>query len=153
MATGILGEDEHGGWWSSFWTSSNAVNFLTPIYGEGSEAARFSGLVETARRVHDARIGVGRVFHLFRLPEILERRLHIEVVKNNAIDTLGLVCSKDEARSLLAKIAVPIQGREGPVKVGCAADLEEPAWLNTVAGHYLEAFKSSKKTFPYFDEG
>ena len=40
---------------------------------EGSP--RQPGVLEAARRVHDEHIGVGRAFHPFRLPEIMEQRL------------------------------------------------------------------------------
>lgn len=152
IAIGLLGEKENGNWWSSLWLTSNAVAFLTPIYGERTDAARYQGLVETARLVHDSRIGVGRAFHLFRLPEVLERRLHDAVTRDNAMNKAGFVQSKDDAEALLSEIAKPVNTNPGPVRVGSKLDLETPAWTKIIAGHYLAAFKSSKQTFPYFAE-
>jgi hypothetical protein len=37
--------------------------------------AQYHGVTEAACRVHDERIGVGRVFHLYRLPETIEQRI------------------------------------------------------------------------------
>ncbi|MEP1200855.1 BrxE family protein [Tateyamaria sp.] len=151
-AIGLLGEKDQGNWWPSLWLTSNAVAFLSPIYGERTDAARYQGLVETARLVHDSRIGVGRAFHLFRLPEILERRLHDAVMRDNAMSTAGVVQKKDDAEALLSGISDPIECGPGPIRVGSAEDFGMPAWTKVVAGHYLTAFRNSQQTFPYFAE-
>lgn len=152
MAIGILGEKDHGNWWPSLWFTANAVAFLSPIYGERTDAARYQGLVETARLVHDKRIGVGRAFHLFRLPETLERRLHDAVVSENAISAAGSVLKEDDAEALLMEIAEPVDTSPGPIRIGSATDLEKRAWTKVIAGHYLAAFRDSQQTFPYFAE-
>lgn len=150
IAIGILGEKDHGNWWPSLWFTPNAVAFLSPIYGERTDAARYQGLVETARLVHDSRIGVGRAFHLFRLPETLERRLHDAVVSENAMSEAASVAKKDDAEALLMEIAEPVSASPGPIRVGSAADLETNDWTKILAGHYLAAFRNSEQTFPYF---
>lgn len=152
MAIGLLGEKDHGNWWPSLWSSSNALAFLSPIYGERTEAARYQGLVETARLVHDSRIGVGRAFHLFRLPETLERRMHDAVVSGNAMSAAGSVLKEVDAEALLMEIAEPVDTSPGPIRVGSAADLEKSDWAKVLAGHYLAAFRNSQQTFPYFAE-
>lgn len=152
MAIGLLGEKDHGNWWPSLWSSPNAMAFLSPIYGERTEAARYQGLVETARLVHDSRIGVGLAFHLFRLPEVLERRMHDEIVSENAMSATGAVLKKDDAEALLSEVAKPVDARPGPIRVGSSADLEKAAWTKSLAGHYLAAFRGSYQTFPYFSE-
>ena len=150
MAVGLLGEKDHGNWWPSLWSTSNAMAFLSPVYGARTDAARYQGLVETARLVHDSRIGVGRAFHLFHLPETLERRLHDAVIRDNAISTAGNIPSKADAEALLSEIAEPVDASTGPIRVGSALDFERPAWTKVLAGHYLSAFRSSQQTFPYF---
>ena len=151
-AVGLLGDNDHEGWWTSLWFTSNATTYLSPIYGERTDAARYQGLVETARLVHDNRIGIGRASHLFRLPEALERRLHDAVIKENAISAAGGIPGKADAEALLEKIAEPIDAKIGPIRVGSAADFEGSAWTKVIAGHYLAAFKNSQQTFPYFAE-
>lgn len=150
---GLLGEKDHGNWWPSLWLTSNAVAFLSPVYGERTDAARYQGVVETARRVHDSRIGVGRAFHLFRLPEALERRMHDAVTRDNAVGQAGVVNNKDDAEAWLSEMAQPVDTSFGPIRVGSAADLERQGWTTVVAGHYLAAFGKSQQTFPYFSEG
>ena len=151
-AVGLLGERDHGNWWSSLWFTSNAVTFLSPIYGKRTDAARYQGLIETARLVHDSRIGVGRAFHLFRLPETLERRLQDAFVQNDAIGTELIIQNQNDAETLLAEIAKPLETSPGPIRIGNALDLEKSAWTKVIAGHYWAAFKNSQQTFPYFAE-
>ena len=102
--------------------------------------------------MHDSRIGVGRAFHLFRLPETLERRLHDAVMRDNAMSSAGVVQNKVDAEALLSDIAQPVDASPGPIRVGNAEDLERPAWAKIIAGHYLTAFQNSQQTFPYFAE-
>ena len=151
-AVGLLGEKDHGNWWSSLWFTSNAVTFLSPIYGKRTDAARYQGLVETARLVHDSRIGVGRAFHLFRLPETLERRLQDAVIQNDTIGRELIIQHQQDAETLLAEIAKPVETSPGPIRIGNASALEKLAWTKVIAGHYLAAFKKSQQTFPYFAE-
>ncbi|PSL17305.1 hypothetical protein CLV88_11978 [Shimia abyssi] len=150
MAVGLLGEKDHGNWWPSLWFTSNAVAFLTPVYETRTDAARYHGLVETARLVHDSRIGVGQAFHLFRLPETLERRLHDVVVNDDATSKAGGIPQKGDAEALLSEIAETVDASAGPIRVGSAAELDTSSWIKVLAGHYLSAFRSSQQTFPYF---
>ena len=62
LAVGLLGEREQAGWWTSAFTSPASSAFLGPVFGAKVLQARYQGLLEAARRVHDERIGVGRAF-------------------------------------------------------------------------------------------
>jgi hypothetical protein len=53
----------------------HAQAFLNPIFASKTRMAQYHGVTEAACRVHDERIGVGRVFHLYRLPETIEQRI------------------------------------------------------------------------------
>lgn len=150
LAVGLLGEKDHSNWWPSLWLTSNAMAFLSPVYGARTDAARYQGLVETARIVHDSRIGVGQAFHLFRLPEALERRLHDAVFRDDATNRASAISQQDDAEALLSDIAETVDASAGPIRVGSTADFETSSWLKVLAGHYLSAFRSSQQTFPYF---
>ncbi|MEN3951271.1 BrxE family protein [Iodidimonas sp. SYSU 1G8] len=151
LAVGLLGESDNAGWWSSKFMSAQAVGFLSPIYGERTGPARYHGVVEAARRLHDERIGVGRVFHLFRLPEGLERRLHEAVLLQSEGDLVKALADGDAARTALKSLspAAP-EVNPGPINVGAPESLESIAWVALVAGHYQAAFSASVQTFPYF---
>lgn len=150
MAVGLLGEKDHRNWWPSQWFTSNAAAFLTPIYGTRTDVARYHGVVEAARRVHDSHIGVGQAFHLFRLPESLERRLHDAAVREGALQAAEAVAAKAPAEALLESTGTDVSANTGPIRVGPADQLEADAWLGVVAGHYHRAFKDGHQSFPYF---
>ena len=153
LSVGILGEKDQANWWPSLWFAPTAESFLSPIYGDRTEAARYHGIVEAARRVHDNRIGVGQAFHLFRLPETLERRLHDAVVGEGAIGTTITINTKEDAEGFLAKIGSKVEASSGPIRVGRTSELDGRKWLKPLAGHYLAAFQTSQQTLPYFAEG
>jgi len=56
---GFLGERQQSDWWSSSSFSPASKGFITPIFGKDHHSAQLIGVTETARRVHDALIGVG----------------------------------------------------------------------------------------------
>lgn len=150
LCVGYLGEKEQSNWWTSLWLSPHAVAFLSPIYGNRADAARLSGVTEAARRVHDSRIGIGQVFHLFRLPEALERRLHDAAT---GATSLSIPSSVDDAHSRLSSIARNTDKlSEGPIRIGTPAELLEDDWTGPVAGRYHAAFHAGAMTLPYFAE-
>jgi hypothetical protein len=153
LAVGLLGEKEHANWWPSLWFTSNATAFLSPIYGNCADAARYHGVAEAARRVHDSRIGVGHAFHLFRLPETLERRLHDAVVRQEATGKVVAISSKEDAETLLAELSDEVDTNAGPIRVGSISDLDRYDWPKLLASHYQSAFRTYQQTFPYFAEG
>lgn len=151
LAVGLLGEGEQANWWPSKWFESTAQAFLEPIFGQRVAPARYHGVLEAARRVHDGRIGVGRAFHLFRLPEGLELQLHEAVVIEGA--SLGDVATPEAAHAVLAALSrgVPEPG-PGPIRVGSPQDLQGRQWIPLLAGYYRAAISSSTQVFPYFAE-
>lgn len=150
LAVGLLGEKDHYNWWPSLWFTSHAAAFLTPIYGNRITVARYHGVVEAARHVHDTHIGVGQAFHLFRLPESLERRLHDAAVTEDTLKAADAVAAKGPAEALLESTGTNVAANTGPIRVGPTDQLEGDAWLAVVAGHYLKAFKDGHQSFPYF---
>ncbi len=151
LAVGLLGEKEQAGWWSSLWLTPNATAFLSPVYGERLHAARYHGVIEAARRIHDDRIGVGQAFHLFRLPEGLEHRLHEAVVLNGACDELPDWLSPEASDRTLAELSSNVpEISAGPMRIGSLDDLKGRKWISGLAAHYRAAFASSIQTYPYF---
>lgn len=150
LAVGLLGEKDLGNWWPSVWFTSNAAAFLSPIYGERADIARYHGLVEAARRIHDEAIGVGKAFHLFRLPESLEQSLHHAIVDKGAKGSTEAISDQESAETFLGKIGIIGLPSAGPIRVGSQSELNSHVSLQTVAGHYLRAFEGGYQTFPYF---
>jgi len=151
VIVGYLGEKAQFDWWpSGFFTPSSAA-FLNPVFARSASLAQYHGVKEAARRVHDDHIGVGRVFHLFRLPETLEQSL-FEVLQDPAAATvthqdLGAQATALDALQSLFK--TPTSVREGPVQVGTVAELEDDAWLGAAAHCYHAAFTKGVRSYPY----
>jgi len=153
LAVGLLGEKDQANWWPSGFFGPHVAQFLSPLHGPRYVAACFQGVVEAARRVHDERIGVGRVFHLFRLPESLERRIHEVVVLGDGWQSLQEAASAESAREFLDSLAgEDAAPAAGPMRVGAPGDLNGRKWLATLAGNYRAAFAAGRQTFPYFTE-
>ncbi|TGQ70835.1 BrxE family protein [Mesorhizobium sp. M00.F.Ca.ET.186.01.1.1] len=150
LAVGALGERDNAGWWQSGFMSTTSSAFLMPVFGSKSWQTRYEGVVESARRVHDERIGVGRAFHPFRLPENMEQRLfdRVQTMRQELVDE---TISADKARATLERLAEhAVTARSGPALVGAAAMLDEPGWIAELASLYLAAFSAGVQCFPYF---
>lgn len=155
MIVGFLGEKGQHNWWPSEFLSPTAAAFLNPVFGKTSAIAQYHAVKEAARRVHDEHIGVGRVFHLFRLPEPTEQAL-FEMLQDSAMgDLIGKdVESKDAATGALHAIANSASDlREGPVQIGSTADLDGTQWIFDAARCYEAAFNAGSRSFPYLADG
>src|SRR5580704_12971059 len=130
--------------------SPTSVAFLTPVFGAKIMQSRYQGVVEAAKRVHDERIGVGRAFHPFRLPEAVERSL-FDAVQLGGHDWADTVSSPASARTALERLASKAsEPKSGPALVGTTDTLDEPGWVADVASLYAAAFGAGVQCFPYF---
>ena len=152
FAVGALGEKDQASWWPSSFMSSTSSAFLLPVFGANIMQARYQGIVEAGKRVHDERIGVGRVFHLFRLPEATERRL-FDALSSNDGKVAAWALSPKAANERLSALAIAsTKAKQGPILIGSAESLDRPDWLTIAAGLYAAAFAGSVQCFPYFSE-
>ncbi len=153
LLVGYLGEKEQMGWWqSSFFTQGNSA-FLNPLFGRTQLLAQCNGVTRAAALVHDDRIGVGHVYHLFRLPEDMEQGLHQALHDPE----LGRVLPEDaNATLVLERLGAFASGADapgtGPVRVGGNADLGSVDTWKKVAGLYVDAFQQTKEVYPYFTD-
>lgn len=150
LAVGLLGEKDQAGWWPSNFMSPTSSAFLTPVFGSNIAQARYQGVVEAAKRAHDERIGVGRAFHPFRLPEVMEQRL-FDGMQSRGNDLAETLSSVDLAKSALGRLArKQVEARSGPALIGTTAALDGPAWVADAAWLYAAAFGAGVQCFPYF---
>jgi hypothetical protein len=147
VLVGYLGERQHANWWSSSFLDRTSDAFLAPIFGNAVTNARVVGVTEAARRVHDNAIGVGRTFHLFRLPETLEQELHRTLTAiNPSIESVD--GAMEALKALSPRHTAP---KPGPVHIGALDMLAADArWVHVVASHYHAAFAAGIPSFPYF---
>jgi len=152
IAVGFLGEREQFGWWQSSFFSEWSKAFLAPVFARTQLVAQYTGAVQAATLVHDERIGVGRVFHLFRLPEAFEQELRQVLSNSDVASDLGAqMANRDKALSLLLRQAASHDAQAvGPVLVGQVQDMYEVDVWRTVAAQYANGFKHNSQVFPYF---
>lgn len=155
LSIGFLGEQQQYGWWSSQFFSPSSSAFLNPVFGRSSFLTRYYGVRDAAARVHDEYIGIGKsVFHLFRLPETVERDLHVLISDNDIVKELYSVSNSTEnAEQFLVDNANKDTTKvDGPIRLGSTTDLGKKLTWQKTAQYYLQAFRSDTKVFPFVSE-
>jgi hypothetical protein len=144
---GYLGE-EHG-WWGSQFFSRSSRTFLTPVFPRSLPLSQYQGVTVAAARAHDEHIGVGRIVHLFRMPELHEQAGAAVLRDAAGVDQIfAHLGSQEQAMERLSVLAAPVEPNEGPVLVG---EWEEDLalLLGRMAGHYVAAMQGYLTTYPY----
>jgi len=150
LLVGYLGEKAQAGWWPTAFLAPTTLPFLMPVYPRTYRLAQYNGVREAARRLHDEFIGVGNVFHLFRLPEEVEQDLHHLAATAPDAWYTPLSAWETALADLEAMAAEEKPLLEGPHSVARIELLTLPSGAKTLAGHYLRAFAGGVRTFPYF---
>jgi hypothetical protein len=153
-AIGYLGEREQYAWWQSSFFNPASRAFLTPVFARTQLLAQYAGVTQAATIVHDERIGVGHVYHLFRLPEDLEQRMH-RLLHDPAIGerTTTLVANKDAALAFLSQQAEYGGSTSiGPTRIGPTKDLLSARSWSMAASCYLDGFNLNHEIYPYFTD-
>ena len=132
----------------------HALTFLSPIFGSKTRMAQYHGVTEAACRVHDESIGVGRVFHLFRLPESIEQLIFSALQEGSVPEEVTDCCdSKEAAEGMLARLANgPAAVEPGPIGLGDTAMINSPGGVALVAATYRAAFPAGIRCYPYFTD-
>jgi hypothetical protein len=155
IVVGYLGERQQFAWWPSAFFAPGSDAFLAPLFARTRLLAQCNGVTQAAARVHDERIGVGQVYHLFRLPEDVEQGAHQALQDAAHKDTImPLIENQETALAYLRQRAgVQHEFSMGPVLVGRASDLRTWETLGAIACHYHHGFATGVQTFPYFSGG
>lgn len=154
VIVGYLGEKSQFGWWQSDFFSPSAAGFLDPVFPRTRFLAQVEGAGSAAGQIHDERIGVGRVFHLFRLPEDFEQTFHQRLQEPSVVEQLSsLIQTKDDAvRFLEREVGTASADATGPVLVGEVAGVAEKATLASIGQAYLTGFRQDTPVLPYLKE-
>ncbi len=155
IAIGYLGEKSQYAWWGSSFFIPASRTYLAPVFGKTALLTRYYGMREAATLVHDERIGVGKgVFHLFRLPETIERDLHVILSEPETADSLlDIVETKESAEEFLNDFTGNLTMEAiGPVRIGTESEMKNRSVWQIVAQHFLKAFEADSKSFPFFSE-
>lgn len=139
-------------WWSSQFFSPNAAAFLGPVFARTLFQAQCQGATAAAARLHDEHIGVGRAFHLFRMPEGVEQAIAANLVDSAFEKEIRpFLASRDQALQHLSGLAEDANASDGPVALGeLSGDLDRK--IKVMAGLYHDAFSKGIKTFPFLRE-
>jgi hypothetical protein len=152
LAVGFLGERPQSNWWMSAFFGATGSAFLIPAVPKTVVLAQFHGVCRAAARVHDDRIGVGSVFHLFRLPDDAEQSVHRLLLRPESAQRLSKLVQDHQSALETVKAharSIPTPAI-GPVRMGRAADLSKRDSWRGVAAHYAAAFQTSTEVFPFF---
>lgn len=152
VAVGYLGERDQFGWWKSSFFAPASGAFLAPVFGRTQLLAQCNGVTRAAALVHDEHIGVGNVYHLFRLPEDVEQSLHRVLHDQELSRTIGALCASKQVAldCLLRESGTLDNAGVGPTSVGTASDLRNEKPWRIVAAHYLHAYNGGSEVYPYF---
>jgi hypothetical protein len=151
LLVGRLGEKTCHRWWATEFFSASSPQFLVHAFPRSVLLAQYHGVTEAARRVHDEHIGVGRAFHLFRLPEEMEQDLHrLLLAGSESLSSLPLFDSA-AAEAELARLAHgECVALPGPVALEGIGQLRSESSIRNMARTYLSAFRTGTRSYPYF---
>jgi len=150
VIVGFLGERAQCAWWPTACYEASSKLFLEPVFSKTSRLAQYHGVLEAARRLHDAHLSVGS-YHLFRLPEEVEQDLHATVQSSVGEELANQALQSKEAALDALKQLAATGGTSsvGPTVVGNIKDLDSTDTLKAIAAAYLSAFTQNVKTYPY----
>jgi len=145
----ILALGEKNNWWNSCFFSDESISFLEYVFPKTRYATTILAASEVGKEVHDKVIGTGK-YHLFRLPQSLEEKIHRMVFESTDLPLLIKSTSENELTVLEEMTEyIAISNEQGPVHVGTVSDLNEEGIIPVLAKHYYEAFKNNYQTYPY----
>jgi hypothetical protein len=152
ILVGYLGEREHCAWWQSAFFAPGSQAFLAPLFARTRLLAQCNGVTRAASLAHDECIGVGDVYHLFRLPEDVEQGIHRILSREDVCASVEApLANRETALASLRELAgqQEIAGI-GPTRVGATSNLRTLDAWSAAATYYLHAFEHGLQVYPYF---
>lgn len=143
----FLGEKDQANWWSSSFLSRTGGVFLSPVFPKTAALARINGASSAARVLHDEHIGIGDVYHLFRLPENVEHEISLMFSKNASV--LAFITTEESALACLQELSgdEPLHGI-GPLFI--ELKVIEQSMIKLMAAAYLKGFSVNEQVYPYY---
>jgi hypothetical protein len=143
----FLGEKDQQNWWPSSFLSKPGEAFLTPIFPKTAALARVNGASGAAQVSHDEHIGVGDVYHLFRLPENIEHDISQLLAKDASV--LDLISTEETARAELQELSAG-ESAEGVGPLLIERDAIDQSVICRMAAAYMQGFSSGEQVYPYY---
>jgi len=148
LLVAYLGEKDQAGWWDTSFLSQIGLEFLEHSFPRTRMLAGLNGACQAAQRLHDDRIGVGSVFHLFRLPFTVEQSM-FGLAQHRLDELADLIKDRKTAIQALRELSSSTVRAEGPVQIGTEKKLLRHSTIDEFATHYLSALEDEKLIFPY----
>jgi hypothetical protein len=125
---------------------------MRPIFNRTLPLAQYHGVTAAATLVHDDRVGLGKIFHLFRLPLGLEQACSEVLTPSELATTLfAFTANQELAMTRLKELTSTSElAPEGAIALGRIDDID--TILARTATLYFSAFTQGIQTFPYFRE-
>ena len=149
ILVGFLGEKPQFSWWDTNFLSTTGQKFLEITCPRTAFSAGCHSVFDAAARLHDARIGKGRVYHLFRLPPEVEEGLH-RLLMGDEPSVSSCAAKETALKDLRAMATGGVSAPEGPVQIGTVKNMLTEFAIEELAQHYADAFMKENQTFPYF---
>ena len=150
-----LGESSSAGWWRTQFLTDAGLRATSRIFPRTAVAAAINSVCEAARLDHDKKVGVGRRYHLFRLPIDWEESVTgiLKEPEQQMEAKQLIVTGRDGLLKRLESLAQGAKrvGKEGPVSLGLAARIGTKEAIAELAANYLRAFANNQKCYPYFE--
>ena len=147
ICVAFLGEKSQKNWWSSDFLSPSGEAFLTPVFPKTAALARVNGASGAAQLAHDDHIGIGDVYHLFRLPESTEHDISALLAKD--VSALKLFSSETTAQEGLKELSTGKSDQGvGPLLI--EENLISHSMIARMAAAYMQGFSSGEKVYPYY---
>ena len=147
ICVAFMGEKEQIGWWPSSFLSRSGDAFLSPVFPKTSTLARVNGASGAAQLVHDEHIGIGDVYHLFRLPENTEHQISQLLLKESTV--LELITSEKQAQTALKGLSAGEKTRGvGPHLL--EGDVVDETMIRRMASTYMHGFNADEQVYPYY---
>lgn len=152
LLVGFLGEAPRFNWWATSFFQPASKQFLDPVFARTAALAQYHGVREAARRAHDEHIGVGNAYHLFRLPEEMEREMHARFEDRQRIEKfMTELGGKESAWQALESLAAgEREVSEGPIHIGMSNELNTDRAFKELARCYKAGFNQNIRSYPYF---
>jgi hypothetical protein len=151
-----LGERTTPPRWRTQFLTDFGLRAMARVFPRTPVHAALVSVFAAARLEHDQRIGLGKRYHLFRLPESLERAV-LDVISEPTFSAQATAMVGDTQNTLMDKLASiankqNLPALDGPISLGSIAKMSEPTILASLAAHYWNSFESARRVFPYFTE-
>lgn len=156
ISVAALGEFPSDRWWRTQFLTDAGLRATSRIFPRTGVPAAINSVCEAARLDHDKKVGVGRRYHLFRLPIEWEDSIaSILREQENQAEAKQLILSgHDGLLKQLESLAQDSKriGKEGPVAIGSAIRIGTSDATANLAANYLRAFTSNLRCYPYFED-